>query len=133
MRTFQKAIRRAGIPVCFSNGFSPHPLMSFASPLGVGLTSEGEYLDIVVENVVSSDDVVKRLNAVMPHGLTIVSCGQLPEGSKTAMSLVGGADYVMSYHEGYQPESYDELDKALVDFLKQEKIFLNYKTVVRIL
>ena len=48
MRYFQKAIRRAGIDICYSGGFSPHMIMSFASPLGVGLTSDGEYLDIEV-------------------------------------------------------------------------------------
>lgn len=47
MRFFQKAIRRAGIPIAYTEGFSPHQIMSFAAPLGVGLTSDGEYLDIV--------------------------------------------------------------------------------------
>ena len=42
MRYFQKAIRRAEIPIAFTSGFSPHMIMSFANPLGVGLTSDGE-------------------------------------------------------------------------------------------
>ena len=46
MRYFQKAIRRAGIDICYSSGFSPHQVMSFAAPLGVGLESNGEYMDI---------------------------------------------------------------------------------------
>ena len=46
MRFFQKVFRRGEIDIKFSSGFSPHPIMSFASPLGVGLTSEGEYLDM---------------------------------------------------------------------------------------
>ena len=49
MRYFQKAIRRAGIPVSFSQGYHPHQLLTFASPLGVGMESSGEYLDIEVE------------------------------------------------------------------------------------
>ena len=44
MRYFQKAIRRAEIPIVFTEGFSPHMVMSFASPLGVGIESEGEYI-----------------------------------------------------------------------------------------
>ena len=48
MRFFQKAVRRAGIDIAYSGGFNPHQLMSFASPLGVGLTSNGEYLDIIL-------------------------------------------------------------------------------------
>ncbi|MCR4891540.1 MAG: TIGR03936 family radical SAM-associated protein [Lachnospiraceae bacterium] len=48
MRYFQKAVRRAGIDVAFSEGFSPHPIMSFAQPLGVGLESNGEYMDLEI-------------------------------------------------------------------------------------
>ena len=48
MRYFQKAIRRADVGIRYSEGFSPHQIMSFAAPLGVGITSEGEYLDIEV-------------------------------------------------------------------------------------
>ena len=46
MRYFQKAIRRAELPIAFSGGYSPHMIMSFANPLGIGITSEGEYFDI---------------------------------------------------------------------------------------
>ena len=48
MRYFQKAIRRSGVDICYSGGFSPHQVMSFAAPLGVGITSNGEYVDIEV-------------------------------------------------------------------------------------
>ena len=46
MRYFKKAIRRAEIPIAFTTGYSPHMIMSFAQPLGIGLTSDGEYFDI---------------------------------------------------------------------------------------
>ena len=48
MRYFQKAMRRADVDIRYSEGFSPHQIMSFAAPLGVGLTGSGEYLDIEV-------------------------------------------------------------------------------------
>lgn len=51
MRFFQKAIRRAGIDVKYSSGFSPHQIMTFAAPLGVGITSNGEYMDIEVNSL----------------------------------------------------------------------------------
>ena len=50
MRYFQKAMRRAEIDIAYSEGFSPHQIMSFAAPLGVGITSDGEYLDIEVHS-----------------------------------------------------------------------------------
>ena len=46
MRYLQKVMRRADIPIAFTQGFSPHMIMSFANPLGVGVTSDGEYFDI---------------------------------------------------------------------------------------
>ena len=54
MRYFQKSMRRADINIAYSEGFSPHQIMSFAAPLGVGITSDGEYLDIEVKSTNSS-------------------------------------------------------------------------------
>ena len=47
MRFFQKVLRRAEVVICYSAGFSPHQIMSFSAPLSLGLTSEGEYMDMV--------------------------------------------------------------------------------------
>ena len=60
MRYFQKAIRRAELPVAFSGGYSPHMIMSFAAPLGVGTTSLGEYFDMELTETVQQ----KRLKTV---------------------------------------------------------------------
>ena len=68
MRYFQKALRRAEIEVKFSEGMSPHMIMSFAAPLGVGLTSDGEYVDIELNTPVSTEEAVRRLNGVMVEG-----------------------------------------------------------------
>ena len=65
MRYFQKAIRRAGIDIAYSAGFSPHQIMSFAAPLGVGLESNGEYMDIEVNSLTSSKEFIETLNAQM--------------------------------------------------------------------
>ena len=50
MRYFQKAFRRANVDITYSQGYHPHPCLSFASPLGVGLESRGEYLDMEVNS-----------------------------------------------------------------------------------
>ena len=65
MRYFQKAIRRAELPVAFSGGYSPHMIMSFAAPLGVGTTSLGEYFDMELTDTVPTKEIEERLNAVM--------------------------------------------------------------------
>ena len=71
MRFFQKAMRRANIPIAFTGGYSPHMIMSFAQPLGVGLTSDGEYLDIELTESISSEDAVRQLNEVSVEGIEI--------------------------------------------------------------
>ena len=104
MRYFQKAIRRADIDIRYSEGFSPHQIMCFAAPLGVGLTSNGEYMDIEVHSAPSSEEMKKKLNDTMVEGFTVLSCRRLPEGAGNAMSLVDAADYTIRFRKGYEPE-----------------------------
>ena len=93
MRYFQKAIRRAEIPIVFTEGFSPHMVMSFASPLGVGIESEGEYMDIEIKEPLSTEEAVRRLDAVMSEGMRILDFRQIPEEkASNAMALVAAAD-----------------------------------------
>ena len=101
MRYFQKAIRRAELPIAYSEGFSPHMLLSFASPLGVGISSTGEYFDMVLAEDMKTDEIVKRLNATMVEGMEVISARHVPDGKASkAMSLVAGADYRVMGLEG---------------------------------
>ena len=65
MRFFQKAFRRAKIAISYSQGYSPHQLMSFASPLGIGLSSDAEYLDIVLDDTQDVQGIVEQINEAM--------------------------------------------------------------------
>ena len=103
MRYFQKAFRRSGIDIQYSQGFSPHQLISFAAPLGVGLTSTGEYMDIVMGECPSSEELVERINRQMVDGVRILSAVALPDDSKNAMSIVTTADYRISFRENMAP------------------------------
>lgn len=127
MRYFQKAIRRAQIPIAFTEGFSPHMVMSFASPLGVGLTSHAEYMDIEVREAIPSKEAVKRLNDVMVEGMKVLSYRQIPqEKASKAMSLVQAADYTVTFREGQElPEGWE---KKLGEFYGQDSILVIKKT-----
>ena len=104
MRYFQKAMRRAHIDIAFTEGFSPHMIMSFAAPLGVGLTSNGEYMDIEIKSPIASADAIRQLNEVMVEGMEVLSFRQIEEGKAgKAMSLVAAADYTVSFRPGYEP------------------------------
>ena len=122
MRYFQKAIRRANIDISYSGGFSPHMIMSFAAPLGVGITSDGEYFDIEVNNTMSSAEAIEALNATMVEGVEVSSYVALPDNAKTAMSIVAAADYELSFKDGYEiPADKDAFEAAIENFFTNAK------------
>lgn len=120
MRYFQKAMRRAGIDIMYSEGFSPHQKMSFAAPLGVGLTSRGEYFDIEVYTTMSSKEAVRRLNEAMVEDMEVLSYRLLPDNAKNAMSLVGAADYRVCFRE--RCLSNEEMTQKWTEFINRETI-----------
>lgn len=73
MRYFQKAMRRAGIDIAYSEGMSPHMIMSFAQPLGVGLTSDGEYMDVELRTPIASDEAINLKRNVRFYGKHLIS------------------------------------------------------------
>ena len=79
MRFFQKVMRRADIPIAFTGGYSPHMIMSFANPLGVGLTSDGEYFDIELTEPIDFDAAVERMNATMVEGIEVVNMVEISD------------------------------------------------------
>ena len=100
MRFFQKANRRAELDVAYTGGFSPHQIMSFAAPLGVGLTSNGEYMDLEVHSLTSCEDVKTRLNAASVPGIEITSVKILPDKAGNAMASVAAAGYTVTLQGG---------------------------------
>ncbi len=130
MRYFQRAIRRSHIDVCYSEGFSPHQIMSFASPLGVGITSDGEYLDIEVNSSMSTEEAINALNSTMVEGVRIFSYKKLPDNAKTSMAIIAGGEYILSYKDGYQsPYSLTEWEEILdKEFFSKDSFMIMKKT-----
>lgn len=126
MRFFQKAIRRAGIDVAYSSGYSPHQIMSFASPLGVGLESNGEYFDVEVHSIISCEDVLQRLNDASAPGITITSVKVLPEKAGNAMASVAAASYTVRFREEKKPTL--TISEALPAFLEKDEILYMKET-----
>lgn len=126
MRFFQKCIRRAGLDIAYSGGFSPHQIMSFASPLGVGLESNGEYMDIELNTVTSSLDMVKRMNEASVEGIEIVSIKELPEGAGNAMASVAAASYTIRFRSGKEPVT--NIAEKIHDFMSQKNIIITKET-----
>ena len=104
MRYFQKVMRRAGVDIAYSEGYSPHQLMSFAQPLSVGATSDGEYADIVLNGNAETEkddvfcrDLVSRLNAVCNEGITFLDAFLLADKADKAMTAVAACAWQAAY------------------------------------
>lgn len=126
MRFFQKVMRRADVDIKYTAGFSPHQVMSFAQPLGLGVTSDGEYMDIEVLHCESSQEMVRRLNEVMVDGLEVKSFRLLPASAKNAMSSIAAADYRIYLREGYTCPF--ALEEAWAGMIAKEEIPVTKET-----
>ncbi len=126
MRFFQKAIRRAGMDVVYTKGFSPHQVMAFAAPLGVGLESNGEYMDIEVNSITSCRDAAESLNRAGVPGIEVVSVKILPPEAGNAMASVAAAAYRVGFREGMAPKL--DLAGAVPGFLAQDRILITKET-----
>ena len=146
MRYFQRVFRRAGVDIAYSEGFSPHPLMSFAQPLSVGATSDGEYMDFTLrshtnllpdavcpENGTGSNSagtLVNRLRAVCREGITILDGMILREHAEKAMTAVRACAWRVSFHDGFLPPGISEqtLREAFDAFLNRPEITVVKRT-----
>lgn len=128
MRYFQKAFRRAELDVEYSQGYSPHQIMSFAAPLGVGLTSDGEYLDVQLHTCDAPDIMIQRINKVMSDDIQVVDFQMLPDNSKNAMSIVAAADYMVSLKDGYSFMDKAVFEQKFEEFFKENSVVITKKT-----
>lgn len=93
VRTFDRAVRRAGLPVSMSQGYNPHTRMAFAFPLPVGVAGLEEYMDIDLDAEVSPEQIVSSLGRVMPGGLRINGACPLEDRTPALMAEVERSFY----------------------------------------
>lgn len=96
MRTFERSVRRADIPVHWSAGFNPRPDLVFALPIGVGLETCADYVDIGLDDPsADSGMLVERLNLMLPEGMTALYGWGMPVSHESIMSRIAAADYLI--------------------------------------
>jgi len=87
-RAFERGVRRAGLPIAHSAGFTPHPKISYAGGAPTGVASEAEYLSLALTSRVEPDSARERLNAALPDGIDVIvvteDTGGLPASRLTA-------------------------------------------------
>ena len=135
-QVFTRTLRRADIPVVKSEGFNPRFRISFGPPLPLGISSTSEYLDIRLKEEIKTEDLVEKLNRVLPQGLKILRAKIIPSSTGSLFKIIDKASYIISLK--IKEELLDSADKYQEDKLKMleqeikknNKRFLNLDEII---
>lgn len=97
MRTFESALRRARIPVSYSEGFNPRPRMSFGSAVGVGVSSNDERIVVEMASAVDAREVGERLGSKLPAGLDVLGAESVQDGVKSPLSELNASRFRIEF------------------------------------
>jgi len=127
MKAMERAFRRAKIPLAFSGGFNPHPKISYASALSVGIASRGEYLDLELSIEMNLADFKKQVNNYLVKGIEILDVKEVEVKTKSLTAIIERAEYT-AICSVEQKLTAEELQTLIEDFLRQAEILVNRKS-----
>ena len=119
MRVWERACKRAGLPLTHSQGFTPRPKIALAAPLAVGVTSEAELLDIVLFQPVDAATARGALETQVPDGVSIIEIASAPLKQPSLQSQVRAAEYEVELDEAPASGSWQ---RAVVELLARDTI-----------
>ncbi len=122
MKAFERALRRTGLPIAYSQGFNPHPQMVFGLPLSVGVTSEAEYADFELVQAVSPAEFIERLNAGLPGGIRITEAAA-GKAKGNIMASIAGAEYEITAFLKEAP-GFGHLSERVSHFMNKSNIIV---------
>ncbi len=123
-RFMQRALNRTDLPIAWSQGFNPHPLMSFGSAMAMGWTSEYEVLEIRMAKEIDVMEIAKQMAAALPPDLPVIAARVLDDTKSAPMALVKAADYIVQI-EG---EAGSVICEQIPNYLAQEHVIAMRKT-----
>jgi radical SAM-linked protein len=135
-QVFTRTLRRADIPMVKSEGFNPRFKISFGPPLPLGISSTSEYLDIRLKEEIKTEELVEKLNRVLPQGLKILGAKIIPPSTGSLVKTIDKASYIITLST--KEELLDLADKNQEDKLKDlkqeidknNKRFLNLNEII---
>jgi radical SAM-linked protein len=93
MRAMQRALRRSGLPLRYSQGFNPHILLTFAAPLSVGMPGKREVMEVPIEGEMTGEAFLAKLSAALPPDLPAISAVPVDDRHPAPMALLTAAVY----------------------------------------
>jgi radical SAM-linked protein len=119
IRLWERALRRAHIALAYSEGFSPHPRISLAAPLSVGITSDVELMDVVLAGQVSPHWFMASVNQQLPPGMRVLEAYLIAPGVPSLQSQVRFARYEVDIETDKDTR---EIEEAISDLLSKEHL-----------
>jgi radical SAM-linked protein len=119
MRLWERAFRRAGFPLVYSEGFTPHPRLSLAVPLQVGVTSDAELMDVFLSSWLSPSDFIAGIKKQLPEGIGLEGTKLVPEESPSLQSQALFAEYLV---EVKSDKIVEEIQTVVRSLLEQKTI-----------
>lgn len=117
---WERAIRRAGLPIAYSEGFTPHPKVSFPDALPLGFASTGEYAELTFAESIDADSDLAVLSEQLPAGMDILTFWEVPDGApKLAKMLPATLSEIVHTDPSV---SVDQLRSLLEDLLARERV-----------
>ncbi|NQS76590.1 MAG: DUF2344 domain-containing protein [Peptococcaceae bacterium] len=123
IRAFERAARRAGLPMAFTQGFNPHPKLTFAAPLAVGIAGEAEFADMELNGDIPAAVVAGSLAAALPEGLQVIEVRQVAQSAPALMAVVDHAAYT-ARAVLYDPPQKEKLKSIIDSFLDKPQIII---------
>ena len=123
VRAFERAFRRAHLPLAYSQGFNPRPKVSYGPALPVGMTSEAEYLDVTFQTRPAGDLVV-AVNRFLPPGVKVLEARRLAGKTRALTALIDRIEYEVEFDE---PRDVRDLRQRILAFLARREIIVQRK------
>lgn len=100
MRLWQRAMLRCHLPIAWTQGFNPRPKLSLGPARNVGIEGLSEYLDAEFQGIVKSDELVEKLNGILPEGVAVLKVREIPQGTKMLEAVINEALYKITFLKG---------------------------------
>ena len=125
-RLLQRAFRRAKINLSYSEGFNPHPKMSYGNALALGLESQGEYVDIEIEDDIEVKEFLERINEQLPDGIKFVKGQEIDPKTQSLSSIIVYGEYIFNI-DLEVPLSKEFVKSRVLNFVKSKEIIITKK------
>jgi radical SAM-linked protein len=119
-RCWERAIRRARLPLAYTQGFNPQPRLQFAAALPVGFTGENEVADLFLDHEIPGEEVASRLQGALPSGITVLDARPVARELPSLQSQVCGASYVVEVESPLDQAGFESL---LGGFLARDTVW----------